>query len=92
MIMSILQNAYNKIKRRIKFEFFKRKFNNWYDAKEIENTEFTNKSKDYILEQLVEGNFNNAFWKYCQIQETLNDIEQLKSFKQYVLNNENDDN
>lgn len=91
MIMSILQKAYDTIKRRIKFEFFKRKFNSWYDLKEIENTEFVNDAKDYILKQLVEGNFNNAFYKYNQIQETLNDIERLKNFKRYVLENENNE-
>lgn len=89
--MSLLQKVYDTIKEKIEFAFFKSKFNSWYESREVETIEYTNKAKDYIFTKLAENDFNAAFWKYCQLQETLKDIEQLKSFKQYVLNNENDE-
>lgn len=89
--MNLLQKVYNTIKEKIEFAFFKRKFDSWYEVKDIENIEYIKKAKDYIFKKLAEEDFNAAFWKYCQLQETLKDIERLKSFKQYVLNNENDE-
>ena len=89
--MNLLQKVYNTIKEKIEFAFFKRKFDSWYEVKDIENTEYIKNAKDYIFKKLAEEDFNAAFWKYCTLQDTLKNIEQLKSFKQYVLNNENDE-
>lgn len=89
--MSLLQKVYNTIKEKIEFAFFKRKFNSWYEIKEISHIEYTNEANNYIFAKLAQEDFNNAFWKYCQLQQALEEAKQLKSFKQYVLNNENNE-
>ena len=89
--MNLLQKVYNTIKEKIEFAFFKRKFDSWYEVKDIENVEYINRAKDYIFKKLAEEDFNAAFWKYCGLQDTLEITERLKSFKQYVLNNENNE-
>lgn len=89
--MNLLQKVYNTIKEKIEFAFFKRKFDSWYEVKDIENTEYIKSAKDYIFKKLAEENFNDAFWKYRTLQDTLENTERLKSFKQYVLNNENNE-
>lgn len=89
--MNLLQKVYNTIKEKIEFAFFKRKFDSWYEVKDIGNTEEVKNAKDYIFKKLAEEDFNAAFWKYCNLQDTLEITERLKSFKQYVLNNENNE-
>lgn len=44
-----------------------------------------------IFKKLSEENFDEAFWNYTQLQTALTNAESLKGFKQYVLNNENDE-
>lgn len=94
MTMSILQNAYDKIKRRIKFEFFKRKFNNWCETKEIEILNDINKQNNQIVDCLIEENFGVAYYKYVDIIQQKEALERLSDFKNFILNksNETDDN
>lgn len=89
--MSLLQKVYNTIKEKIEFAFFKRKFNNWYESKDIEYIDHIKRIKNCIFKKLSEERFDDAFWSYMQLQTALTNIESLKSFKQYVLNNENDE-
>ena len=89
--MNLLQKVYNTIKEKIEFAFFKRKFDSWYEVKDIENTEYIKSAKDGIFKMLAEGDFDAAFWRYCALQDALENTKQLKSFKQYVLNNENNE-
>lgn len=89
--MSILQKAYNKIKEKIEFAFFKRKFNAWYEKNDIAMIEDVDYHKTLILDSLAGDNINNAFYHYKCMQESLYEIKQLESFKKYILNNENDE-
>lgn len=89
--MSLLQKVYNTIKEKIEFAFFKRKFNSWYESKDIEYIDHIKRIKNRIFKKLSEECFDDAFWNYMQLQTALTNTESLKSFKQYVLNNENDE-
>ena len=89
--MNLLQKVYNTIKEKIEFAFLKRKFNNWYESKDIEYIDRINDINNRIFKKLSEEYFDDAFWSYTQLQNALNNVELLKSFKQYVLNNENDE-
>lgn len=89
--MSLLQKVYNTIKEKIEFAFFKRKFNNWYESKDIDYIDHIKRINNCIFKKLSEEHFDDAFWNYTQLQTALINAESLKSFKQYVLNNENDE-
>lgn len=89
--MSLLQKVYDTIKEKIEFVFFKRKFNSWYESKDIAYIDHIKDINNRIFEKLSKEKFDEAFWGYTQLQTALTDVESLKSFKQYVLNNENDE-
>lgn len=89
--MNLLQKVYNTIKEKIEFAFLKRKFNSWYESKDIAYIEHINDINNRIFKRLSEENFEEAFWNYMQLQTALTNVESLKSFKQYVLNNENNE-
>lgn len=89
--MSLLQKVYNTIKEKIEFAFFKRKFNSWYESKDITYIDHIKDINNRIFKKLSEENFDEAFWNYTQLQTALTNAESLKGFKQYVLNNENDE-
>ena len=89
--MSILQKAYNKIKGKIEFAFFKRKFNAWYEKTDIDIIEDIDYHKALILHDLTEDNINGAFYHYKCMQKSLQEKEQLESFKKYILDNENNE-
>ena len=44
--MNLLQKVYNTIKEKIEFAFFKRKFDSWYEVKDIENIEEIKNAKE----------------------------------------------
>ena len=92
--MNILQKAYNAIKQTIKFEFFKRKFNNWCETREIDVLDKINKNNERITIALANEQFATAF--YC-FEDNINleqELKQLSDFKNFILNksNETDDN
>ena len=92
--MNILQKAYNAIKQTIKFEFFKRKFNNWCESKEIEILEDITKMTDSLAELLSESRVGCAYYRYVSILQRKEELKQLSDFKNFILNksNETDDN
>lgn len=89
--MSILQKAYNKIKGKIEFAFFKRKFNAWYEKTDIDIIEDINYYKTLILDNLADDLIDTAFNHYKCMQKSLHEKEQLESFKKYILDNENNE-
>ena len=92
--MNILQKAYNVIKEKIEFAFFKRKFNNWCETKEIEILNDINKQNNKIVDCLIEENFGVAYYKYVDIIQQKEALKRLSDFKNFILNksNETDDN
>ena len=93
-IMNVLQKAYNSIKRTIKFEFFKRKFNNWYETREIEILNKINKNDEAIIKALTNEQFATAFYYFEDNINLEQELKQLSDFKNFILNksNETDDN
>lgn len=89
--MNILQKAYNTIKEKIEFAFFKRKFNSWYEETDIRLIECINSAKERVFHWLTKEDFNDAFYNYKILQNTLKEKEQLENFKKYVLDNENNE-
>ena len=89
--MNILQKAYNAIKEKIEFAFFKRKFDSWYEETDIKFTESIYDNKERIVYWLEKKCFHDAFNNYKILQKDLNEKEQLENFKKYVLNDENDE-
>ena len=92
--MNILQKSYNTVKNTIKFEIFKRKFNNWCEAKELEILSDINKQRDKITEVLANEDFGCAYYKYVYITQLKESLKELSEFKNFMLNksNETDDN
>lgn len=90
-VMNILQKAYNVIKEKIEFAFFKRKFNSWHEMEDILIIEKIKDAKERIFKRLTEESFNDAFYYYKILQDRLKEKEQLENFKKYVLNNENNE-
>lgn len=92
--MNILQKAYNTIKQTIKFELFKRKFNNWCESKEIEILDDISKMTNSIIDLLSEDRFGCAYYRYAAILQRKEELKQLSDFKNFILNksNETDDN
>ena len=89
--MNILQKAYNAIKEKIEFAFFKRKFNSWCEETDIQLIERINNAKERVFHWLTKEDFNDAFYNYKILQNALKEKEQLENFKEYVLNNENNE-
>ena len=61
------------------------------ESKDIEYIDHIKRINNCIFKKLSEERFDDAFWSYTQLQTALINAESLKSFKQYVLNNENDE-
>ena len=92
--MNILQKAYNVIKEKIEFAFFKRKFNNWCEGKEIEILDDITKMTDSLTTLLSEDRFGCAYYRYVSIVQRKEELKQLSDFKNFILNksDETDDN
>lgn len=92
--MNILQKAYNAIKHTIKFEFFKRKFNNWCESKEIEILDDISRMTNSITNLLSKDEFGIAYYRYASILQRKEELKQLSDFKNFILNksDETDDN
>ena len=88
--MNILQKAYNAIKAKIEFAFFKRKFNNWCETKEIEILNDINKQNNRIVDCLIEENFGCAYYKYVSIIQQKEELKRLSDFKNFILNKSNE--
>lgn len=89
--MNLLQKAYNAIKEKIEFAFFKRKFNAWLEGTDVKLIDDINYHKERIFKRLSEENFNDAFYHYKVLQNNLKEQETLANFQKYVLNNENNE-
>lgn len=92
--MNILQKAYDAIKQTIKFELFKRKFNNWCEKREIDILKYIEESKQEIINHLSSDKLDWALCRYTQMLNSKKELETLSSFKNFILNksNETDDN
>ena len=88
--MNVLQKAYNAIKEKIEFAFFKRKFNNWCETKEIEILNDINKQNARIIENLIEEDFGCAYYRYVQIIQQKEALKRLSDFKNFILNKSNE--
>jgi hypothetical protein len=92
--MNILQKAYIALKQTIKFELFKRKFNNWCDKREIDLLKYIGESEQEIINNLSSDRLDWAFCRYIQMNNSEKELKQLSDFKNFILNksNETDDN
>lgn len=83
--MSILRKAYGSIKQTIEFEFFKRKFNNWLETKEIEILDEINKSNTKTIECISDGRLGTAFSYFRNKTDLEYELQALRDYKNYVL-------
>ena len=90
--MSILKKAYDSIKQTIEFEFFKRKFNNWLETREIEILEEINRNDAKIIEYLSNEKLGSAFSCFRNKTETEHELQALRDYKNYVLKKVKDGN
>ena len=89
--MNLLQKAYDTIKEKIEFVFLKRKFNSWYETKDIDLIDNIRCVEKRILNALEEERFESAFLHYETLLSFLEEKSKLDKFKNYVLTNENDE-
>ncbi len=90
--MNILRKAYDSIKRTIEFEFFKRKFNNWLETKEIEILDEINRNDAKIIEYLSDERFGTAFSFFRNKTDREYELQALRDYKNYVLKKIKDGN
>lgn len=83
--MSILRKAYDSIKQTIEFEFFKRKFNNWLETKEIQILDEINKSNTKTIECISDGRLDTAFSYFRNKTDLEYELQALRDYKNYVL-------
>ena len=90
--MSILKKAYDSIKQTIEFEFFKRKFNNWLETREIDILDEINKYDIKMMECLSREQFGAAFNCFRTIKDRKTELKELLDYKNYILKKVKDGN
>ena len=90
--MNLIQKIVKKAKEKIDELLLIRKVKSTVESLIIEQEEDINRRKKYIEEQLEESNISIAMVHWKAMINARKNIELLEEFKNYVLNNEKNEN
>lgn len=84
--MNLIQKLVKKIKDTIDETILKRKLNIYVEKEILDSEGNLINIKESLEDNIKNGLFNFAFMKFKRIQELNEHIEDLKKFREYVLN------
>lgn len=90
--MNLIQKIVKKAKEKIDELLLIRKVKSTVESLIIEQEEDINRRKKYIEENLEESNIHTAMVHWKAMRTARKNIELLEEFKNYVLNNEKNEN